>query len=220
MIVYTTGTACAGTPTVVHGGMTYNTVQIGTQCWLRENMNIGTRIDVTSAQTNNPTIEKYCYNNDPNNCNVYGGLYQWAEMVQYLSGVTNTTHWNPLPVGNVQGICPAGWHIPTDAERLTLVTAMGGNTLAGGAMKEIGLAHWGPLYNVGATNQYGFTALPGGYAGNGSSYFIRENATFWTTEKGTLANAAQFFGASSADDWIVGGENFKTTGLSVRCLKD
>ena len=221
MIVYSTGTPCSGIATVVYGGMTYNTVQIGSQCWLRENINIGTRISASINQSNNSIIEKYCYNNDPNYCNIYGGLYQWAEMVQYLNGVTNTTHWNPLPTGNVQGICPQGWHIPTNAEASALITIeLGGSNVAGGKMKEVGLVHWGPYANVGATNSSGYTSLPGGTTYLGGFGNIRESSSHWTITKGTLALAAYFYGTMFAAPYTTGGENYKTTGDAVRCLKD
>ena len=85
-------------------GQIYNTVQIGTQCWMAENMNIGTRINGSGDQTNNGTIEKYCYDDNEANCDTNGGLYQWNEMMQYTT------------MEGAQGICPAGWHIATDAE--------------------------------------------------------------------------------------------------------
>ncbi|MEI6435310.1 MAG: FISUMP domain-containing protein [Bacteroidota bacterium] len=219
MIVYSNGTACAGTPTVVYDGMTYNTVQIGAQCWLRENMNIGVRINSGANQSNNNIIEKYCYNNDPNNCNVYGGLYQWAEMVQYLNGVTNTTHWNPLPTGNVQGICPSGWHIPTNTEASTLITYLGGSNVAGGKIKEVGTTHWGP-YNSGASNTSGYTAIPGGSSYNGLFGDINAYCTIWTTTKGTLPNAARYFCAAFNFQNSGSGESYKIIGYAVRCVKD
>ena len=95
---------CPGMPIVEYEGQIYNTVQIGTQCWLRENLNVGTKINGNQTQTNNGIIEKYCYDDIEANCTAYGGLYQWNEMMQY---VTNE---------GVQGICPLGWHIPTDGE--------------------------------------------------------------------------------------------------------
>ncbi|MCK5839195.1 MAG: hypothetical protein KAG99_05065, partial [Bacteroidales bacterium] len=85
-------------------GATYNTIQIGTQCWMAENLNIGTRIDGVNDQINNSIIEKYCYNDIEDSCDVYGGLFQWDEMMQYI---TDTL---------AQGICPTGWHIPADYE--------------------------------------------------------------------------------------------------------
>ena len=219
MIVYSAGPACT-VPTVVFGGMTYNTVTVGTQCWLRENVNLGTMINSGTSQTDNSIVEKYCYNNDPLSCNVYGGLYQWAEMVQYLNGVTNTTHWNPLPTIPVQGICPPGWHIPTTTEVATLITTLGGAAAAGGSMKETGLVHWGPLSNVGATNSFGFTALPAGSALNGSFSNQRANANFWTVTKGTLNSASFFFGASFASAYYTTAESTKIIANPVRCLKD
>ena len=76
---------------VTYGGQTYNSVIIVTQCWMTQNLNIGTAILGNQDQTNNAVIEKYCYGNNSANCDVFGGLYQWAEMVQYLNGATNTT---------------------------------------------------------------------------------------------------------------------------------
>lgn len=105
--------ADCGTVTDVDGN-TYDTVVIGTQCWMKENMNVGSMINGSVAQTNNSTIEKYCYNNQASNCTTNhpnypdGGLYTWDEAMQYSN------------VEGAQGICPAGWHIPTDAEWHTL----------------------------------------------------------------------------------------------------
>ena len=101
-------------------GQIYNTVQIGEQCWMAENLNIGTQINIISEQTDNGVLEKYCYNNDVANCEVYGGLYQWQESMQYSSQQA------------VQGICPLGWHIPTDEEFIILCDYLGGNDIAGG----------------------------------------------------------------------------------------
>jgi len=81
----TEGIPCPGIPTVTYQGQVYNTVLIGSQCWLKENLNVGTMINGSQNQTNNSTIEKYCYDNDPANCDEYGGLYQWDEMMQYTT---------------------------------------------------------------------------------------------------------------------------------------
>jgi len=120
------GSPCPGNPTIVYGGQTYNTVQIGAQCWLKENLNIGTKINGTVNQNNNSIIEKYCYGDLESNCNIYGGLYQWNEMMQYVT------------TAGVQGICPAGWHVPTDDQWATVATFLGGEGLAGGKMKSTG----------------------------------------------------------------------------------
>jgi hypothetical protein len=99
---------CADPLVDIRDGQTYTTVQIGTQCWMKQNLNIGTVIPGANNMTNNSIIEKYCYNNSTANCTTYGGLYQWNEMMQY--SITP----------GVQGICPASWHLPTDSE-LTII---------------------------------------------------------------------------------------------------
>ena len=76
---------CNGETSILYGGQTYSIVSIGTQCWMAENLNVGTRIDDPANQTNNSTLEKYCYDNLESNCDVYGGLYQWNEMMQYVT---------------------------------------------------------------------------------------------------------------------------------------
>ncbi len=134
---------CGDTIIDSRDGQSYNTVQIGEQCWMAENMNVG----LEGTQTNNGIIEKSCYNNDPANCEIYGGLYSWYEMMQY----------NPEP--GSQGICPDGWHIPQCSDWGILFNHLGDS--AGGKMKETGTIHWASP-NICATNVSGFTALPGG----------------------------------------------------------
>ncbi|MEA3479507.1 MAG: FISUMP domain-containing protein [Bacteroidota bacterium] len=95
---------CTGTPTVNYEGQVYNTVQIFNQCWLKENLNVGTMIQGTEEMTNNGIVEKYCYLNFTSYCEMYGGLYQWHEMMGYDT------------ISGSQGICPTGWHIPSDEE--------------------------------------------------------------------------------------------------------
>lgn len=113
---------CEDAPTVFYDGRTYNTVKIGEQCWLKENINVGkfvvSEIHV-DHQTDNNIIEKYCYNNDSTNCNIYGGLYQWSELMQYTDS------------NGAQGICPDGWYIPTisDFNRLLEIVDSNGNAL-------------------------------------------------------------------------------------------
>jgi len=101
---FATNIPCPGTPTVEYEGQVYNTIQIFSQCWLKENLNVGTMIPGPQEMSNNSMIEKYCYNNEQDSCTKYGGLYQWGEMMQYTSQQ------------GVQGICPSGWHLPTDEE--------------------------------------------------------------------------------------------------------
>lgn len=214
-ITFSTLNSCQIITTVLHGGKTYNTVQIGTQCWLKENLNIGTRITGSSNQTDNNTIEKYCYDNLETNCDTYGGLYQWAEAVQYKNGATNTTSPSPAFAGNVQGICPSGWHIPTQAEFQTLSTTVnniGNKLLAVGEGTGAGAG----------TNTSGFSGLLAGYcyAYNGSFYNIRSYAYFWnsTESNATTADYLILFGNSS--DFYIYNDSKINNGFSVRCLKD
>ncbi len=188
-------------------GQAYNTVQIGSQCWMAENLNIGTMINGTNNQTNNSIVEKYCYNNDLANGDVYGGLYQWDEMMQYI----NTE--------GGQGICPSGWHLPTNSEWTYLTGFLGGAYDAGGKMKEIGTTHWYSP-NIGATNASGFTALPGGHR-SCYGYFDRlgNNTAFWSSEE-YLDTDGGVLHLSREDGRTYSGNINKTFGLSVRCVKD
>ena len=215
------GIPCPDAPTVTYGGQTYNTVLIGTQCWFRENLNIGTMVNGSSEQTSNGIVEKYCYNNDAANCNVYGGLYQWAEMVQYYNGASNTANWSPVPTGNVQGICPSGWHLPTNDEYWVLYNFQGGQSVVGGKIKEAGTAHF-VSPNVGATNSSGFTALPGGLRwSSGVYYYLTQNTELWTISAGANpATDVYYIGASYLTTLGNNGQFYKVTGLSVRCLKN
>lgn len=189
-------------------GQEYSTVLIGTQCWMAENLNIGTMISGNQNQTNNQIFEKYCYDNLPGNCSVYGGLYQWNEMMQYTT------------LEGAQGICPpnGGWHIPTDDEWATLVDFLGGGPAAGGKMKEAGTIHWNPP-NTGATNSSGFTALPAGsrYI-NSIFYELGTNAYFWSSTEYNTVNAWRQI-LSSQDGGINNHNDSKVSGFSVRCLK-
>ena len=133
-------------------GNIYKTVTIGSQCWLRENLkttkyNDGKIIHLItdSVSWNLDTIGAYCwYNNDELTYkSKYGALYNWHTV-------------------NTKKLCPTGWHVPSDNEWSELFNYLGGDAIAGGKLKEAGLTHWlSP--NKGATNETGFTALPGGW---------------------------------------------------------
>lgn len=210
--------SCGQAVTDPRNSKSYGTVLIGTQCWLSQNLNIGTRIDDSNDQSNNSTIEKYCYSNTESNCDVYGGLYQWAEMVQYLNGATNTTSWYPVPSGNVQGICLSGWHIPSYSEWNSLIYFLGYDH--GGKMKETGLTHWASP-NTGATNSSGFTGLPGGWRQPGGGFgYLTTDGMFRGTDEFPYSGdvAGLFLNYESADAAL--SFTSKSAGLSVRCIKD
>jgi uncharacterized protein (TIGR02145 family) len=222
-VSYGTGTIspffCPSNITDTRDGRTYSTVPIGRQCWMAQNLNYGTRIDGSLNQTNNGISEKYCYDDDENNCNVYGGLYQWDEAMQYGT--------NPL----LQGICPNGWHLPSDIDWCTLAWYLGSGevlcteigpigTGVGGKMKESGTVHWAPP-NTGATNSSGFTALPGGSRLDSGIFASLTNfGYFWTSSQYDVARSWYWFLYYSHDSLYRQYHTLKTTGFSVRCLKD
>ncbi|MCX6174130.1 MAG: T9SS type A sorting domain-containing protein [Ignavibacteriales bacterium] len=206
-------TPCPGTPTVTYEGKTYNTVQIGNQCWLKENLDIGTMIQGNQDQMNNGIIEKYCYDNNPSNCATYGGLYQWAETIQYENGATNTSWPNPAFSGDVQGICPSGWHIPTNAEFQTLETSVNRD---GNALKSIGQGNGSGI----GTNTSGFSALLTG-GRHAAGYFVNfvSFSYFWSTTD-DYGNTAylQYLDHGNSSCYL-SIEN-KKAGFSIRCIKD
>jgi uncharacterized protein (TIGR02145 family) len=193
--------------TINYSSQIYNTILIGTQCWMKENLNVGTMIPGSQNQTNNSQIEKYCYDNDLSKCNIHGGLYQWDEIMQYTT------------TPGVQGICKTGWHIPTDSEWLVLDTYLGGSNVSGGKLKETGTLHWAPP-NVGATNSSGFTGIPGG---SRNQDFIFYNLSFYcylwsSTQYSTTHAWTPVLGYQlESTNWSY---HEKTFGFTVRCLKN
>ncbi len=202
---------CPGVPTVVYEGKTYNTVLIGSQCWFRENLNVGTKINGSSEQTNNGIKEKYCYNDLESNCTTYGGLYQWAEMMQYVTAE------------GTQGLCPAGWHLPSEGEYSVLSAFLGGSGAAGGPMKEAGTPHWASP-NTGATNTSGFSGLPGGVRNysNGAFSDLSNSGTLWSSTSFT-SGGFFFMKEYRLLNYDTSFLEFDTNlgyGVSVRCIKN
>lgn len=183
---------------------TYDTVLIGSQCWMKQNLNIGTRIDGYSYyQTDNGTLEKFCYNETTSYCQTYGGLYEFDEALQYSSSE------------GVQGICPSGWHVPTDAEWTTLssyLTANGQSGTEGTALKAVS-----PTWD--GTNNFGFTAISAGNLNSSYSYAgLTTDAYFRTSSVNSTYGWYRRLSSGSAV--VTRYSDFKTLGLSVRCLKN
>jgi uncharacterized protein (TIGR02145 family) len=155
----------------------------------------------SASQTNDSTIEKYCYHDSIANCTTYGGLYQWNEAMQY-----DTT-------AGAQGICPIGWHIPTNAELQTLRTSV---TNDGNALKAVGQGTGGGA----GTNTSGFSALLSGYRNlNGMFTELRTGMYFWSSREDDATNA-YFINLGYSDSDIYFDYSDKGCGFSVRCLKD
>ena len=193
---------CPNVATVVYAGKTYNTVAIGDQCWLKENLDVGTRINGSGNQTNNSIIEKYCYGDLAANCITYGGLYQWNEAMQYVT------------TPGTQGICPESWHIPTSAEFTTLATTVSND---GYALKAVG-------QDGASTNTSGFSALLSGYRdvyySNPNFFELGISSNFWSSSQ-TYSLTADYMFLYSDDNSIYQDPNLdKRLGFSVRCLND
>jgi uncharacterized protein (TIGR02145 family) len=193
-------------------GKRYLFIRIYDQWWLKENMNIGAYIGSGQDATDNGIIEKYCYNNDSDYCAIYGGLYQWDEMMDYNPS-------DDADIGTTQGICPDGWHIPTETEWQTLIDTFGGYPKAGGALKEPGYDHWGSP-NIGATNESGFTALPGSWMVY-TGYFgeLGWHGLFSSSVETDSENANVYYLDSIAEE-IFHHPGNKKDAYSIRCIMD
>ncbi len=213
------GDACSGTATVSYAGRTYNTIQIGNQCWLKENLNVGNMINSVNGgdgsdghQTNNGTIEKYCYDNNSDNCDNddRGGLYQWDEAMQYDVSDNGT-------IGITQGICPSGWHIPTPAELFVLKDAVASSSNAIKATTE------GSGSGVG-TNTSGFSGLHNGYCKrdtDGSFVGYGGTANFWSSYESSSNIYADHMNLYYANNSVsISYDGYVKRGFSVRCIKN
>ncbi len=191
---------CGDTLLDARDGQKYPTVCIGNQIWMAQNLNYNAPGSVL-------------YNNDPANGAIYGRLYDWPTVMQGAPAS------NATPSG-VQGVCPKGWHVPSAPEYAALSTALGGDAVAGGAMKSTSSLWVSP--NTGATNSSGFSALAGGtYTPSDTMFeYLGTIATFWNTyEDPTL-----FYGGVRLleNTWsnTAPGETITTSLTSCRCVKD
>jgi len=207
---------CPGTPTVTDvDNNTYNTVQIGTQCWTQSNLKVskyrnGDNIPtgLSNGDWQNTTSGAYAiYNNDPVNDGLYGKLY------------------NHYAVTDSRGLCPTGWHVPSDAEWTTLENQLGGSSVAGGALKSTATqptpGGWASP-SVGATNSSGFTALPGGLKHN-LGYFVdlTEIGYWWSSSISSGSNAWYRFLFSDLSEFFrLNTFYIRSNGFSVRCCRD
>jgi uncharacterized protein (TIGR02145 family) len=179
---------------------------------MAKNLNAGNMIIGPVLPSDNGLIEKSCYEDTETNCDIYGGLYGWHEMMQYTS------------TEGTRGICPEGWHIPTDQSWTILTDYLGGLSVAGGKMKSTGTIEnetglwFAP--NYGATNSSGFSAHPGGWR---TDYFVYhakgESGYFWTS---TQASDQWFWTRflTYYSNEAIRNDGYWTNVFSVRCLKD
>jgi len=192
--------------TLSYGGQNYRTVIIGGKRWMAENLNY-------SGSGGNVGV---CYNGNTSNCNTYGRLYTWTEAMNISSSYNSSTYGSGNNVQH-QGICPSGWRLPNDNDWNNLVSAVGSN--AGTKLKSQTGWNTGSGYIPG-TDEFGFSALPGGYRGTGGSFgSVGSYSGWWSATELDASNARHrdmVWGYSIAfSDWLG-----KSYGFSVRCLQD
>ncbi|MCF8371487.1 MAG: carboxypeptidase regulatory-like domain-containing protein [Bacteroidales bacterium] len=213
------GSPCNGISTVDYEGQVYHTVSIGNQCWFKENLNVGVfrKQNPWESQSDNGILEKFCFDNLEYNCDTFGGLYEWDELMNYQN------------LEGTQGICPVGWHIPCDEEWLILTgevdslysypdSALGfGGYDAGKRLK----ASYGWKNNGNGNDMFGFTALPG--SGNSCQAYFEGTtgygALFWTSTE-IDQNSAWYRILSSSSDKISKSGYYKGIVKSARCIKN
>jgi uncharacterized protein (TIGR02145 family) len=205
---FATSGSQSGTMTDIDGNV-YHTVTVGNQVWTVENLRVThyRNGDAIPNITDNSlwyslTSGAYCnYDNNTNYTATYGRLYNW------------------YAVADSRNIAPAGWHVPTDAEWQTLIDYLGGTSVAGGKMKEAGTTHWYSP-NAGATNESGFSALPGGYRYDyGGFDYLGFRAGFWSSseyETNYAWTVYQVYDSSITSPYLNSGQY----GLSVRLVRD
>ncbi len=197
----------------------YTIIQIFSQCWLKENLNVGERMYTSDDQSDNGLIEKYCYNGVEDSCNKYGGIYQWKEAMQYT-----------LQEGT-QGICPRGWYLPTDDDW---------KILEGAADSQYGIGdpiwdwsgyrgfdagtnlktNYGWKYNGNGTDLLGFSAMPGGLCYLNGIFNQTAGLTgYWWTSTPENYDVGYFHSLEYSVDGSESDYCFSRYGLSVRCIK-
>lgn len=189
-------------------GNNYPIVQIGTQVWMAENLKVTRYEDgndipyvTENAAWDALSSAGFCwYDNQVDNKEIYGGIYNWYAVA------TNK-------------ICPSGWHEPSDDEWIVLVNYLGGESIAGGKLKETGTSHW-KSPNSSALNTSGFSALPGGLRSPYGIFNFINSSGFWWTETETFTTGSYNREISYLTDLILKKGNAKENGFSVRCIKD
>jgi uncharacterized protein (TIGR02145 family) len=185
---------CGNNLTDIRDARTYPTVQIGTQCWMAANLNYGNQISPSQVQFDNCIAEKYCYNDNPLNCTNNGGLYQWDEMMKY----------DDTPAG--QGLCPPGWHVPTESDWTTLFNFYMGNALAGKPLQD--------------TNISGFKALTSGVFYLNSSWSFNGFATLFWSSTSWNATKGISHGLNVYDYSVSLYPSSRANAFPVRCTRD
>jgi len=196
-------------PSLPYEGKTYKTVKIGTQTWLAENLNY----NVSGSQ---------CYNNQESNCAIYGRLYYWATAMNLPSSCNSSTCSSQIKSKH-QGICPSGYHIPSDADWNVLMkfvdpSCLDNSTCTGAGTKLKSSDLWNAYSGVPAgTDEYGFSALPGGFGYGATSLGKVGDYGVWWSATEIDTEASDWFMYYRNED-VVYGSSGKFYSRSVRCL--
>ncbi|MFZ2188831.1 MAG: FISUMP domain-containing protein, partial [Candidatus Moraniibacteriota bacterium] len=189
-------------------GNSYNSVLVNDQCWMAANLKVGTRIARSVSQIDNSVIEKYCYADADENCTTDGGLYQWDEAMQY-----STTE-------GAQGICPVGWHIPTDTQQYALENYLkdDGQTCDASRYGVWDCSSAGTKLKSGGTSGMNFPLAGNRDFGNSLFYNRTTDAYVWSSSQIDTSAWARYLNSAYAA--VRRGTDYKSYGFSVRCLKD
>ena len=209
-----------GTLTDSRDGQTYKTVTIGTQTWMAENLNYAYTDVPYNYSGNTSDSTSWCYSNAAANCTKYGRLYTWAAAMDSVG--TWSTNGKGCGYGKtcsptypVRGVCPEGWHLPTQTEWNTLFTAVGGQSTAGKMLKST--SGWNSSDN--GTDAYSFSALPAGYRYSSGNFILEGSfASFWSSSE-SYSRGAYRMALDYNDNAFLDGD-YKDLGFSVRCVKD
>jgi uncharacterized protein (TIGR02145 family) len=185
---------CGNTLTDPRDSKGYPTVEIGTQCWMAANLDYGQQLGGSATQRDNCVVEKYCYNENPGNCSSSGGLYQWDELMGYGNSAAS------------QGLCPPGWHIPTEAEWNTLFNFYISHGFAGSPLKYTGYS--------------GFNALLNGVRFKNTSWNFNNFATLFWSSSSHGPYKAWSHGMNDYNASVSFIPASRSNAFSVRCIKD
>ena len=204
-----------------YDGNIYNAVQIGNQVWMTENLKVIHYSDGESIPLVTDSVEwanlddnddACCYYaNDYNS--EYGVLYTWTAAMG-----DNTVGSNTNPSG-VQGVCPDGWHLPSEPEWHELIDYLGGDSNAGGKLKESDTTHW-KSPNIDADNSSRFTGLPGGGRDQDGAFISLRYYGFWWSTTDVVSYASNDLILYYNNSEAITSYYYKSSGLSVRCVKD
>jgi uncharacterized protein (TIGR02145 family) len=212
ILIFLTLSSKAQTVTVTDiDGNTYSTIKKGSQVWMAENLkttkfNDGSEIPIVidSSAWSKMAQPAYCWykNDEKSGKKLYGALYNWFAV-------------------NTGKLCPLGWHVPSEYDWLILADCIGGENTASGKLKEAGVDHWfNP--NYGASNDYGFTALPGGFRTGlaAGSFRARGFSGWWWASSEDQPTSARGRQMTFDSDYLARGSALKQNGYSVRCVKN